>query len=74
MQLLTVPDLDGATGVLLSTDRLDLAQVTALLADLKGRLEQRFGVTSAIGVSEAHSLSDVASCCARRAPRSRTGW
>ena len=61
VQLLTVPDLDGATGVLLSTDRLDLAQVTALLADLKGRLEQRFGVTSAIGVSEAHSLSDVAS-------------
>ena len=60
MQFVTVPDLAGRTGLLLSTAERSLARVTAALADMKEQLEKRFGVTSALGVSEAHSLSDVA--------------
>ncbi len=59
MQLVAVPDLAGRTGLLLSTAERNLESVTAVLADLKVRLEERFGVTSAVGVSEAHSLSEV---------------
>ena len=59
-QLVTVPDLAGRTGLLLSTAERNLERVTATLADLKQHLEDHFGVTSAVGVSEAHSLSDIA--------------
>ena len=59
-QFLTIPDLDGATGVLISTATPSPAPVAAMLAELKGSLEEHFGVTSAIGVSEAHTLDDVA--------------
>ena len=61
VQLLTVPDLDGTTGLLLSMERPDLPLVSAMLADLKSTLEEHFAVTSTIGVSEEHSLSDIAS-------------
>ena len=60
MQLVTVPDLAARTGLLVSTAEPDLALVTATLADLKQNLEELFRVTAAIGVSEAHSLSDTA--------------
>ena len=59
-QLVTVPDLAGRTGLLVSTAERNVERVTAALADMKRQLEERFGVTSAVGVSEAHSLSDVA--------------
>ena len=61
VQLLTVYDLDGGIGLLVSTARPAPARVTAMLADLKGDLEEHFGITSAIGVSDAHPLADVAS-------------
>ncbi|MDE0026552.1 MAG: AraC family transcriptional regulator [Spirochaetaceae bacterium] len=60
MQVVTVPDLAGRTGLVLSTRERSLERVTAAVADMKTQLEARFGVTAAIGVSEAHSLSDVA--------------
>ena len=60
LQLLTVPDLAGRTGLLLSTERPNMATVIATLAGLKSNLQEHFGVTSAIGVSDAHSLADVA--------------
>ena len=60
MQHVTVPDLAGRTGILLSITQPDLALVTATFADLKKQLEDRFGITTAIGISEAHSLSDIA--------------
>lgn len=59
MQFVTVPDLAGRTGLLVSTAEPDLTLATATIADLKRQLEQHFGVTSAVGVSEAHTLSDV---------------
>ena len=60
VQFATIPDQDGATGMLISTANPDSAPVTALLAALKGSLEEHFGVTSAIGVSEAHTLDEIA--------------
>ena len=59
VQVLTVSDLDGATGLLISTARPDPALVTALLTEMKSSLEQHFGVTSAVGVSEAHPLAEI---------------
>ncbi|MDE0219075.1 MAG: helix-turn-helix domain-containing protein [Spirochaetaceae bacterium] len=60
-QILTVPDLAGRTGLLVSTERPNTAIVIAALAGMKSDLEEHFGVTSAVGVSDAHSLADVAS-------------
>ena len=60
LQLLTVPDLAGRTGLLMSAERPNMAIVTTALADMKKNLEEHFGVTSAIGVSDTHSLADVA--------------
>ena len=60
LQLLTVPDLAGRTGLLVSTERPNTAIVIATLAGMKSDLEEHFGVTSAVGVSDAHSLADVA--------------
>ena len=59
MQFVTVPDLAGRTGLLVSTAESGLTPVTATLANLKRQFEEHFGVTSAVGVSEAHTLSDV---------------
>ncbi len=59
MQFVTVPDLAGRTGLLVSTAESGLTLVTATLANLKRQFEEHFGVTSAVGVSEAHTLSDV---------------
>ncbi len=61
LQLVTVPDLAGRTGLLVSTERPRTAIVIAALAGMKSDLEEHFGVTSAVGVSDAHSLADVAS-------------
>ena len=61
LQLLTVPDLAGRTGLLVSTERPNTAIVIAALAGMKSGMEEHFGVTSAVGVSDAHSLADVAS-------------
>ena len=61
LQLLTVPDLAGRTGLVLSAERKDMTAVIAALAGMKSDLEEHFGVTSAVGVSDAHSLADVAS-------------
>ena len=61
LQLVTVPDLAGRTGLLVSTERPGTAIVIAALASMKSDLEEHFGVTSAVGVSDAHSLADVAS-------------
>jgi len=61
VQILTVHDLDGATGLLISTARTDPPGVTAMLAELKGNLEEHFGIASAIGVSDPHTLAEVAS-------------
>ena len=55
-----VPDLAGRTGLLMSTDRPNTTNVIAALGRMKSGLEEHFGVTSAVGVSEAHSLADVA--------------
>ncbi|MDD9986219.1 MAG: helix-turn-helix domain-containing protein [Spirochaetaceae bacterium] len=60
LQLLMVPDLAGRTGLLMSTDRPNTTNVIAALGRMKSGLEEHFGVTSAVGVSEAHSLADVA--------------
>ncbi len=60
LQLLTVPDLAGRTGLLVSTERPNTTIVIAALAGMKSDLEEHFGVTSAVGVSDAHSLADVA--------------
>ena len=60
LQLLTVPDLAGRTGLLVSTERPNTAIVIAALAGMKSGMEERFGVTSAVGVSDAHSLADAA--------------
>ena len=59
-QILTVPDLAGRTGLLVSVERPNTAIVIAALAGMKSDLEEHFGVTSAVGVSDAHSLADVA--------------
>ena len=61
VQLLTVHDLDSATGLLMSTVRPDLTLMTDMLAQIKGSLEEHLGVTSAIGVSEAHPLAAIGS-------------
>ena len=59
-QIVTVPDLAGRTGLLVSVERPNTAIVIAALAGMKSDLEEHFGVTSAVGVSDAHSLADVA--------------
>ena len=66
VQVLTVSDLDGATGLLISAAHPDPALLAALLTQMKGSLEQHFGVTSAVGVSEAHPLHEI-SCLLREA-------
>ena len=66
VQVLTVSDLDGATGLLISAAHPDPALLAALLAQMKGSLEQHFGVTSAVGVSEAHPLDEI-TCLLREA-------
>ena len=44
----------------MSVERPNTAIVIAALAGMKSDLEEHFGVTSAVGVSDAHSLADVA--------------
>ena len=61
VQILAVHDLDGATGLLMSTVRPDLTLMTDMLAQIKGRLEKHLGVTSAMGVSDAHPLAAIGS-------------
>ena len=61
VQILAVHDLDGATGLLMSTVRPDLTLMTDMLAQIKGRLEKHLGVTSAMGVSDAHPLAEISS-------------